>query len=128
MFKMQTTSPLHRHSVLREKYSECVCVFMSSIINGSWVQCMDAFLHSRTAVEGDELDLKLVDTRPGSACPCASGQSHVSKTRAGLVSGDSQPLLSASSSPWERPPSSRKQECLPGACLCPLLEQRGQAS
>jgi len=47
--------------------------------------------------------------------------------RAGPVSGASKPVLSAASpSPWERPPRSRKQECVSCVSLC-SLEPRGWA-
>lgn len=70
VFKMQATSLLPQ-SPCPQNRSDCVYLFPSTIINGSWVQRVDHFLHSRATVEGDELDPKPEDTRQGSACPVA---------------------------------------------------------
>lgn len=74
MFKMQIISLLPQPPC-PQNHSGCVYLFQSTIINGSWAPCTDDVLHSHTAAEGDELDLRPVDTRPagrlGSSWPIA---------------------------------------------------------
>lgn len=69
-FKMQTSSLLPQPPC-PQNHSDCLYLFTSPIMNGSWVQRTGESLHRHAAVKGDELDPQPVDTRQGSACPVA---------------------------------------------------------
>lgn len=70
MFKMQIISLLPQ-TPCPQNHSDCVYLFEFAIINGSWAPCTDDVLHGHIAAEGDELDPRPVDTRPGSSWPIA---------------------------------------------------------